>query len=231
MERSNGNWVVVMDCDLQDQPEEIARLYKKACEGNEIVLGRRAERKDSFIKKTFSRLFYKVLSYLTDTHQDPSIANFGIYKRKVIESILSMRDYNRYFPTMVRWVGYRIATVDIEHSERDSGESSYSFRKLINLALEVIISFSDKPLRLIVKLGAFVSFLSFLFAIRVIVQTLIYDTPVAGWPSLIVAIGFFSGLIILTLGIIGLYLGKIFDKVKDRPVYIVAETTSDDDVR
>jgi polyisoprenyl-phosphate glycosyltransferase len=125
IDHANGEWVVVMDCDLQDRPEEIPGLYKKAQEGFDIVLARREVRKDGFFKKLFSRTFYSCLSYLTGTKQDPTVANFGIYHFKVIEAIRSMRESIRYFPTMVRWVGFRSASINVEHAERDSGETSY----------------------------------------------------------------------------------------------------------
>lgn len=216
-----GEWAVVMDCDLQDQPEEIIRLYRKAMEGYDIVLGRRQERKDNYIKKLFSRIFYRVLSYLTQTEQDSSIGNFGIYRFEVIRAVCSLGDQQRFFPTLVRWVGFRHTTVRIEHAPRTIGKTSYSFRKTLNLALDVMIAFSDRPLKLIVKLGIGISLLSVLYTVITLIRYFTGNIEVIGYTSLIISVWFFSGIIILILGIVGLYLGKTYEKVKDRPQYII----------
>lgn len=142
---ATGEWVVVMDCDLQDRPEEIAALYNKAKQGFDVVLARRAERQDSFIKRSSSFLFYRTLSYLTGSWQDPSIANFGLYRKPVIEALRKMREPIRYFPTMVGWVGFRRTTLDVTHAERFSGTSSYNWNKLLRLSLDIILlSSTDK---------------------------------------------------------------------------------------
>ncbi|MEW6675098.1 MAG: glycosyltransferase family 2 protein [Nitrospirota bacterium] len=225
LDYAKGDWIVVMDCDLQDQPEEIKKLYDKAQEGFDIVLGRRYKRQDNIIKRLASWLFYKVLSYMTDTIQDGSIANFGIYNKKVINILRRMKENLRYFPVMIRWVGFNLTTINIKHAERHIGQTSYSFKKLLNLAIDVIIAFSDKPLWLTVKLGFTISFLSFLCATYIILRALFGIKGVEGWPSLIVSIGFLSGLIIFILGLIGIYIGKIFDEEKSRPLYIIDEKT------
>ena len=220
-----GEWIVVMDCDLQDRPEEIINLYNKATEGYMIVFAKRINRKDKWLKRLFSRLFYWVLSYLTDTKQDPSIANFGIFHHKVISSILSMNDFHRFFPTMVRWVGFRDAEIGVKHSQRHDGKSGYSIRKLLRLGLDVILSFSDKPLRLMVKFGFSISILSVIFAIYNLILYLNNIILVPGYASLIISVWFLSGLIVMVLGVVGLYVGKTFDKVKGRPTYLIQEKT------
>lgn len=225
LDYAKGDWVVVMDCDLQDQPEEIIKFYNKAKEGYDIVYGSRKIRHDSFFKKLSSNVFYKLLSYLTETRQDGSIANFGIYSRKVVDSVKSMKENLRYLPVMVNWVGFKSTTVPVEHAARKSGKSAYTLHKLINLALNVIIAFSDKPLRLTVKLGLLVSLMSMVYAVYIIIRAYLGLTNVQGWPSLIVSIWFFSGVIIFIMGIIGIYIGKIFDEVKRRPLYIIKNTT------
>jgi len=218
---ARGEWTVVMDCDLQDRPEEIFNLYNKALEGFDLVLARRVERQDKFLKKMSSRIFFAILSYLTDTSQDSAISSFGIYHKKVINSILSMKDSSRYFPTMVRWVGFRCFEMDVIHSARISGESSYSWRKLIKLGIDNIVSFSDKPLRLTVLFGLSISMISFLLGIYYLLKYLSGNIDVRGFTSLIISIWFLSGVIISILGLVGLYIGKIFEKVKDRPIYII----------
>jgi len=226
---ASGEWVVVMDCDLQDQPEEIEKLYKKAKEGYDIVFARRVERKDGFLKKLSSKLFYRVLSYLTEIEQDETIGNFGIYNKKVIYSVIQLKEKLRCFTVMVRWVGFNSATVAVEHSPNRERRSSYNFEKLWNLAFDIMLSTSNKPLKLVVKLGLTISALSFIFAMYLFFKAFFGAYLITGWPSLIVSIWFLSGIIILILGIIGLYLGKVFEEVKAKPLYIVKEMTGDDE--
>jgi dolichol-phosphate mannosyltransferase len=224
-----GTWVIVMDCDLQDKPSEIPKLYQKALEGFDIVMARRTVRQDSYLKKSFSKLFYRTLSYLTGAKQDPSIANFGIYHRKVINALSLMREPVRYFPTMVRWVGFNRTAIDIEHGAREIGTTSYSFKKLLRLALDIILANSDKPIRLTIKFGFAVAGFSFLFGVITIIRYLLGDIKVMGYTSLLISIWFLCGLILIVLGIIGLYLGKTFEGVKQRPIYIIDQLYNIDD--
>jgi glycosyltransferase involved in cell wall biosynthesis len=224
LDHAAGEWVVTLDCDLQDRPAEIANLYRKAQEGFDIVLVSRQNRQDDFIKKFCSRTFYRMLSYLTDTHQDSSVANFAIYRRTVVDALKSMNDYYRYYPTMIQWVGFKSTKLEIEHAERTDGiKSSYNFRKRQTLALDTIISFSDKPLRLTVKLGILISVLTAMSAVVLVVRYFMGTVEVSGWTSLFFSIWFLSGLIITILGMIGIYVGRIFESVKCRPSYIVGE--------
>lgn len=225
LDASKGNWVVVMDCDLQDQPEEIARLYAKAKEGYDIVYARRAQRQDTFFKRMSSKVFYGVFAYLSGIPQDNSIANFGIYSRKVINVINSMREPMRAFAPMARWVGFNRTAIDVAHAERFAGESSYSWSKLFNLALDFAMAYSDKPLKLTIKLGIGISILAVLYTLYNIVLYNMGIITLTGYTSLIVSIWFLSGLIIFTLGIIGLYIGKMFEGIKNRPLYIIDKTT------
>jgi glycosyltransferase involved in cell wall biosynthesis len=218
---AKGEWVVVMDCDLQDRPDEIPNLYKKALEGFDLVYAQRVNRQDGFFKRLSSKAFYAIFSYLTDTPQDSSVANFGIYHRKVVAAILSMNDHIRYFPTMSRWVGFQSAYLPVQHSERAEGKSSYSFRKLLALAFNNMIAFSDKPLWLMVKFGALISFTALLIGIYYLVLFLLGNILEPGFTSLIVSIWLLSGIMIFMLGIVGIYVGKTFEKTKERPVYIV----------
>ncbi|MCQ2341450.1 MAG: glycosyltransferase family 2 protein [Paludibacteraceae bacterium] len=221
---AKGDWVVVMDCDLQDRPEEIPNLYKKAQEGYDSVLAQRVHREHSWLKQLGSKSFYALFAYLTETKQDASIANFGIYNCKVVDAILAMGDKMRYFPAQVQWVGFKKAYLPIQHDVRAEGESTYNFSRLFKLALDTIISFSDKPMRLTVKIGAWMTIFSFIIAIIYIVRYFVGGIQVAGFTSLIISIWFLTGVIISLLGLVGLYIGKIFDTAKNRPTYIVSET-------
>lgn len=224
LDHAAGDWTVIMDGDLQDLPEEIPRLYAAARRGFDVVLARRAARSHPLFRRAASRLFYSLLAYLTDTEQDPCVANFGIYSRKALDAVRSMRESFRYFPALIRWVGFSTFKLDVKHEQRARGTSTYSWKKLLRLALDVMISFSEKPLRLAVKLGLALSLLSFLGAVALLVRALAVQQKVPGWSSLMVSVWFLSGLIIFVLGMVGIYIGKIFHQVKNRPLYIVDET-------
>ena len=218
---AKGEWVVVMDCDLQDRPEEIPALYQKALEGYDSVFAQRVQREDHWLKRLSSKVFYAVFGYLTDTKQDSSVANFGIYNRSVIHSILQMGDHFRYFPTMVQWVGFRKGYLPVEHCERMEGRSTYNWSRLIHLALDTTIAFSDKPMRLMVKFGAWVTIVSLIIGFAYLVKYLLGDIEVAGFTTLIVSLWIIAGIIISLLGVLGLYMGKMFDTVKNRPTFII----------
>ena len=221
--KTKGDWVVVMDCDMQDQPKEIAKLYKKALEGYDIVLGQRENRKDKFLKKLSSKLFYKVFNYLSGGQFNNEIGNFGIYKKKVIDSILNINDYIKFFPLFINWVGFKSTSIPIEHSSREEGKSSYSISRLLKLAVNVIISFSDKPLRLFINFGLGISILSFILGIYYLYLAVTHRITQPGFSSLILSIWFLSGIIISCIGIVGVYLGKTFDQTKNRPTFIIDE--------
>jgi dolichol-phosphate mannosyltransferase len=223
LEVATGDWIVVMDCDLQDRPDQIPALYRKALEGFDVVLARRRVRQDPKLRRFFSRTFYFIFSYLTETKQDAAIANFGIYSKKVIEAVLRMDDSVRYFPAMVQWVGFRSTRMDVDHSPRAQGESTYNPRKLLRLAVNSIISFSDKPLRLVVQAGLILSAISFAIGIYYLAGYLLGFIQVAGYASLIISIWFTAGINVFVLGLVGIYVGKAFEKIKGRPVYIIDE--------
>ncbi len=222
-----GDYIVVLDCDLQDQPEEIEKLFNESQKGFDIVLARRYERKDSFYKKTVSKLFYKTLSYLTGTKQDATVANFGIYSKKVIDEVVKLDEKIKYFPTMVKWVGFSTAYVNVEHASRSEGKSNYNLKKLLNLALDIILAYSDKPLRLIIKFGLTIAIISFLMVFYVLYEKFTGKVSVSGYASLIISIWFLSGCMLTTLGVVGLYIGKIFEGVKNRPSYIIEKSTDE----
>ena len=221
--KTKGDWVVVMDCDMQDQPKEIAKLYKKALEGYDIVLGQRENRKDKFLKKLTSKLFYKVFNYLSGANFDNNVANFGIYHQKTIKSILDMKDYVKFFSLFINWIGFKSISIPIEHGEREEGKSTYSVGRLFKQAFNVIISFSDKPLRLFINFGLSISVLSFIVGIYYLYLALTGKIAQPGFSSLILSIWFLSGIIISCIGIVGVYLGKTFDQTKGRPTFIIDE--------
>lgn len=225
LDHCDGDWVVVMDCDLQDRPEEIPRLYAKALKGYDVVLARRGKRQDPPLKRFTSWLFYKVFSYLADIKYDAQTGNFRIMSRKVVENLRAMREQLRFFGGLVQWMGFPTASIEVEHAERYEGKSTYTFAKLWKLAAETIIAYSDKPLRLAVRFGFLMAFLAFFYGAYALVRAMFYGVPIMGWSSLIVSLYFIGGIIIAILGILGIYLGKTFDESKKRPLYIVRRAT------
>jgi len=225
-----GEWVVVMDCDLQDKPEQIAKLYARAQEGFDVVFTRRAVRRDSFLKKLSSRVFYWIYGYFTNGAFDSSIGNFSISRRMVMDNYKRMGDQNRAFILFIKWMGFKSTVIDIEHAERAEGKSSYTLRKQLRMALEIITTQSNKPLILSVQFGFAMAVLAFLYGSYMIARYLIYGISVAGWTSTIVSICFVGGLILSQMGILGLYIGYVFDQTKGRPSFIVRELVQDETV-
>ncbi|MBR2243256.1 MAG: glycosyltransferase family 2 protein [Prevotella sp.] len=221
---STGDYVVTLDCDLQNPPAQIKDLYEKIQEGYDIVFASRQNRPDNFFMTQGSHLFNKLMGFLTDTKQDESLAEFAIYRRKVIDAMAQMGDYRRYYPLMNQWVGFKTAKVFVNHDERTDGkESSYSMRKRIELAVTTAVSFSTKSLRLIVYFGVVITLLAIIAALALVIKTIVRDTPVSGWVTLFVSMWFIAGIMISVMGIIAVYIGSIFDEVKHRPSYIIDE--------
>ena len=225
LECSKGDWVVVMDCDLQDRPEEIPRLYAKAMEGFDIVLARRGQRKDNMFKRFGSWMYYKLFSYLADIEYDGEVGNFRIMSRVVVDNFKRMGERLRFLGGLVQWMGFPTASVDVAHAERFEGKSTYTFAKLWQLAIETIIAHSDKPLRIAIRFGFTMAFISFIYGTYILWRAFFYGIPIAGWSSLIVSLYFIGGIIITILGILGIYIGKTFDETKKRPLYIIRRMT------
>lgn len=223
LDRSCGEWVVVMDCDLQDRPEGIIDLYNEAMKGYDIVFAKRLERQDSAITKFLSKSFYKVYDYFTDGNYDASICNFNISKRIVIDNYCKMREQNRGFTIFLKWLGFKQSSIDVAHDSRAEGKSSYNFRKKIKMAIEFITAQSNKPLRFAMNIGFLMALLSFCILFYYIIHYFISGAVPVGWTTLIVSIYFIGGLILMTLGIVGLYIGNIFNESKHRPLYVVRD--------
>jgi dolichol-phosphate mannosyltransferase len=224
-DNAEGEWIVTLDCDLQDTPSLIGQLYKKATEGGyDIVYASRQNRQDGFLKMLGSKYFNTFLGWLTDTKQDETIANFVLYKRKVVKAMISMGDYRKYYPLMNHWVGFSTCTEPIPHAGRaDKQKSSYSFSRRMRLAINTGVAFSDKLLRLMIFLGLFIVLFASFFALFFIISYFVKKISVSGWTTLFVSIWFVAGIIIILLGIIGVYIGKIYEEVKKRPSYIISE--------
>lgn len=223
LDSSCGNWVVVMDCDLQDPPEAILDLYRKAQEGFEVVLAARSLRQDSILKKTTSKLFFFFFNRLTSLNYDGRVANFRIISKRVVEEFKRLGEQLRFFGGVIEWLGFPSATVEVQHEARYAGKSSYNFKRMFRLASHIIIAYSDKPLKLSVFAGFVISSVAFLIGLWEVFRALTSGIPVLGWASLFSSLYFLGGIIILNLGVIGLYLGKTFDETKKRPLYVIRD--------
>lgn len=226
---AKGDWVVVMDCDLQDQPEEIPMLYAKAQEGFDIVYAQRTVKKDGFLKKLSSRLFHRIFDWLSGRHSDETIANFGIYHSKVINEYNKMPEVARSFGSLIEHLGFRRTAVSVHHAERAEGKSSYTLHKLLKLSFDVIIANSNKPLIMAVKIGFLISVIAFLLALYNIIAHLVGIVQVPGFTTTVFSIWFVGGIILFVLGILGLYIGKIFDQVKGRQLFIIQDKINIDE--
>lgn len=225
LDAATGDWIVTLDCDLQDTPSFIKDLYEKALEGYDVVFASRQNRQDSRIKKMGSTLFNRLLGFLTDTQQDESIANFVLYKREVVNAMQRMGDYRKYYPLMNHWVGFNSAKLPIPHRERTDGRSSsYTLMKRVSLALNTSVAFSTKPLRLIVYFGVFLVGLSIIAGIIMAIRYVMTGITVSGWLTLFVSLWFIAGVLMMTIGIIAVYIGEVYNQAKGRPSYIVDKT-------
>ena len=218
---ARGDWIVTLDCDLQEPPEEIPRLLEKAKSGYDIVLGRRVNRQHNFFKKLISNLFWKVFRVLSGYKMDNKVGSLRIMRRPVVEAFCSMKETYRMFGGMIEWLGFRTGYIDVKHARKE-GESTYSIRRLLKLSIDGIVSFSNRPLYISIGIGMMFSLLSGSYAIYQICRYFIvgkYDVP--GWLSIITATTFIGGLILFNQGILGLYLGRVYNECKDRPIYVV----------
>lgn len=220
---AEGDWIVVMDCDLQDRPEEIPNLYKKAQEGWYIVIARRVQKQCGFFKKMSSVIFHKVFDWMSGMKTDSSKGNFGIYNKLVIQEYNKIGEVARSFGSLIKHIGFKQTTIDVQHAARGEGKSSYTLSKLLSLSFDAIISNSNKPLRLAVLWGFIMAGLSFMLAIYNVIAKLTGIIEVSGYTTTVFSIWFVGGVLLMMMGVLGLYIGKIYNQVKGRPIYVVAE--------
>lgn len=225
---ASGDWIVVMDCDLQNRPEDIPLLYAKAQEGFDIVYARRVHKKFGFFKKLSSKIYHGVLGWLSGVKQDSSVAEFGIYSSQVIAEYNKLPEVARSFANLITTLGFKSAAVDVTHAERGDGETSYTFSKLCKVAFDVILSNSNKPLKIAVGLGAVIVAFSLILIVYTFIEHLVSPQP-AGFSSTFISIWLLGGLNIFILGVVGLYVDRIFNQVKGRPLFIVAKTLNIED--
>lgn len=223
LDHSSGDWVVVMDSDLQDSPSAIPALYARACEGFDIVLAKRRGKQHGLLKRLASRAFYAGLSYLTDVPYDDSIGVFRILSRRAVVALCSLRESARFFLGLVHWIGFRQSSIDVAHGQRFAGETKYPLSKQLALAMDATLSFSDKPLKLTVYVGLAFAGAGIVHACTIVARALLGQIVVMGYASLMSAVLTVGGVTIVTVGLVGLYVGNIFQQVKGRPLYVVAD--------
>ena len=225
LEHAKGDLITVMDVDLQDPPELLVPMYEKIKSGCDVVGTRRADRSgEPPIRSFFSKLFYQLINKVSDTEMVDGARDFRLMTRQVVNSILELQEVNRFSKGLFAWVGYKVDYISYENRERVAGESSWSFWSLFKYSLEGFINFSDAPLNLSVWSGLLSFLLSFFGMLFVIIRKLTIGGSIAGWASIVSIILFMGGHQLLTIGIIGKYVSKIFLETKKRPVYIVKET-------
>ena len=225
LENSHGDFVAIMDVDLQDPPEKLIEMYKGIKEESYdcVALYTKSHQGYNFIRKGLTNLWYKLIDGITNSKQMPGARDFRLMTRQMVDSIISMKEYNRYTKGMFGFVGFDTKWIAYDAPERAAGESKFNVRKLIKYALEGIIAYSTSLLTLAAYVGLFFCLIAFIVILIIIIRTLIWGDPVSGWPSLACIIVFIGGIQLFFLGVVGLYLSKIYLEVKQRPLYIIKE--------
>ncbi|HBS47682.1 TPA: glycosyltransferase [Candidatus Dependentiae bacterium] len=221
LDNAEGDFIVTMDGDLQDQPEELIKLYNKLQEGYDVVFGDRQNKKFSYSKILLSKIFISLIQLLIAEKIVINSHVFRIMRKDVVDKVKECRETNRYVIGLIGWVGFKHSSISVEHGKRFKGETKYNFGKLVKLALDAIFSFSNYPLRLVVYLGLGIVFLSFILIFYVFFKKIVYGVAAVGWTSLIASIFFIGGIQIFVLGLIGEYIGRIYMETKRRPLYVV----------
>ena len=229
LEASTGDYVAIMDADLQDPPALLKEMYEILESGEyDCVATRRVTRKgEPVIRSFFARLYYKIINKISKTEIVDGARDFRLMTRQMVDSVLSLKEYNRFSKGIFSWVGYRTKWLEYENVERAAGETKWSFWKLFLYSLESIVAFSTAPLSIASVMGILFCFVAFIIIIFIIVRTLMYGDPTSGWPSMVCIMFFIGGVQLLCLGIMGQYLSKTYLEVKKRPIYIVQETEKD----
>lgn len=220
IEHAQGDYLIIMDCDLQDDPKSIIPIIEKLCNGNEIVFTKRTKRSHGYFKKQMSTLYNFTIRIIGDKKYDIDSGSMLGASRKACEAFLMLRDKDRLYVQMFKWIGFKQYYLEVPHNPRHQGESSYTFIKMLSLALQGVTSHSTKLLKLSIYIGISISLLAFLIGLIIIILYFTMDFS-PGWPSIFVAIAFATGLILFSNGVLGIYLGKTFEQVKERPLYIV----------
>jgi glycosyltransferase involved in cell wall biosynthesis len=222
LSRAHGRWVVVMDCDLQDLPENIEQLYRRAQDGFDVVFARRRSRQHSRFRRLGARLYFWALGVFSGVRLDGEYGSFSIISRKVVDAFLQLRDADRHYLFILRWLGFQSTAIDVEHAERLEGKSSYTMSKLVQHAFDGLVFQTTRLLRWIVYAGFVIAAGGLVLSGFYVVSWIARD-PYPGWTSLAVLLLLLGGFIIISLGVTALYVGKIFGQVRERPLYVIDE--------
>ncbi len=224
LDHVTGDAAVIIDADLQDPPELIPEMIKYWEKGYDDVYARRVSREgETWFKKVSSELFYRILQKSTNIPIQIDTGDFRLLDRRCVEALKQFRESERYTKGMFSWIGFKKKEITYKRDPRAAGESKWNYLKLINLAVDGITSFTTAPLRISAVIGALVSLVAFVFTLIIITKTILFGDPVAGYPSLMAVVLFLGGIQLLSLGIIGEYIGRIFNETKNRPLYFVEE--------
>lgn len=223
LSEATGNYVIVMDGDLQDRPEVFPQLYDEIKKGFDVVFVARTNRTGNKLYLFFQRVFYWLIRILSGLNFDSRQANFSIISKEVVEAYKNFSEKTRFYVSTLKWLGFKESTIEAAHGSRKSGKPSYTFKKRFELAIDTIISFSERPLRAAIIMGTIITFSSLLISIFIFFKAINKEFTVLGWPSLMLSIYFMSGVVLIVLGVIGVYVGKIYVEVKNRPIYIIKE--------
>ncbi|RYE19595.1 MAG: glycosyltransferase, partial [Sphingobacteriales bacterium] len=225
LDHTRGQMVVIIDADLQDPPELIIDLYNKMQQGYDVVYARRRKREgESFMKLLTAKAFYRILSNITSVDIPVDTGDFRIMSNKIVQVLRQMPERNKYLRGQISWAGFKQTFIEYDRAERAEGETGYTYRKMLRFALDGITSFSDFPLKLASVLGFLVSGIAFFVMIYALYSKFVLEDTVEGWTSLIISVLFLGGIQLLTIGIIGEYIGRISHNVRNRPLYIVSDT-------
>jgi len=226
LENSRGDYVAIMDVDLQDPPEQLINMYAGIKEEGYdcVALYTKSHQGYNFIRKGLTNLWYKVIDKMSKYNQKPGARDFRLMTRQMVDALLSMKEYNRYTKGMFGFVGFNTKWISYDAPDRTVGESKFNLKKLIKYALEGIIAYSTSLLTLAAYIGLLFCLAAFITILIIIIKTIIWGDPVTGWPSMACLVVFLGGVQLFFLGIIGMYLSKIYLEVKQRPIYIVKET-------
>ena len=229
LEASTGDYVAIMDADLQDPPALLKEMYEilESKEYDSVATRRVTRKGEPVIRSFFARLYYKIINKISKTEIVDGARDFRLMTKQMVNSVLSLKEYNRFSKGIFSWVGYRTKWLEYENVERAAGETKWSFWKLFLYSLESIVAFSTVPLSIASVMGILFCFVAFIIIIFIIVRTLMFGDPTSGWPSMVCIMFFIGGVQLLCLGIMGQYLSKTYLEVKKRPIYIVAETEKD----
>lgn len=231
LKHASGDYIVVMDCDLQHPPSILSRMLELIRVNGYDAVGAYRNGRNKGVRTLYAKLFYRFINKMSDIKIKQNATDFRMMKKKVVKALLSLPEFNRFSKGLFEWVGFKTAYIGYDDVKRVEGKSTWNFFKLFNYALQGITSFSTVPLKLSGILGFFCALISFLYMIYVIIDRIVNGTKVSGWATIVSLILFLGGIILISLGLLGEYIGRIYNETKKRPLYIIDEIIDDEEER